>query len=236
MAWCPVCKCEYKEGIEKCADCKVDLVAALDDVSSSEEEEMLSAMEEMAKEMAEELANEEADEEASEEAHIEMPKMKVAKVYQDSAELSSENKSSAYILLSVGIIGIVVLVLICLDVIPIYKGVTSKIITTSVMGTLFVVFVVMGIVSLKNAKKFQQKAAEEGDLSKEIMTYCLENLSAKNIDESLVDEQWDDTQDEVKYFKRIEYIKMMITKQFMNLEEEYVDFICDEVYTKLYEE
>ena len=26
MPWCPKCKCEYKEGITECADCKVPLV------------------------------------------------------------------------------------------------------------------------------------------------------------------------------------------------------------------
>ena len=36
--------------------------------------------------------------------------------------------------------------------------------------------------------------------------------------------------------RRIEYIKECITKQFMNLEENYVDFMCDEIYTKFYEE
>ena len=31
MAWCPVCKCEYKKGITKCAECKVDLVDSLEE-------------------------------------------------------------------------------------------------------------------------------------------------------------------------------------------------------------
>ena len=50
MAWCPVCKCEYKQGISKCADCKVELVDVLEenmDVSPDvealmEEEEQIS--------------------------------------------------------------------------------------------------------------------------------------------------------------------------------------------------
>ena len=31
MAWCPICKCEYKEGITKCADCNVELVDVLEE-------------------------------------------------------------------------------------------------------------------------------------------------------------------------------------------------------------
>ena len=30
MAWCPVCKCEYKKGITVCKECKVELVDSLD--------------------------------------------------------------------------------------------------------------------------------------------------------------------------------------------------------------
>ena len=47
---------------------------------------------------------------------------------------------------------------------------------------------------------------------------------------------WNEIPEEEKYFKRIECIKECITSQFMNLEENYVDFMCDEIYTKFYEE
>ena len=85
-------------------------------------------------------------------------------VYRNSKELAGENKSSAYILLPVGTLGIIALVLIWFDVIPLYSGLTSKIITSVVMGSLFVVFIVMGVLSLKNAKKLDAEAAKEGDI------------------------------------------------------------------------
>ena len=31
MAWCPKCKCEYVEGVTKCADCGIDLVEQLEE-------------------------------------------------------------------------------------------------------------------------------------------------------------------------------------------------------------
>ncbi len=231
MAWCPVCKCEYKDGIKKCADCNVDLVDSLEAL----EEESIEKMDfsEMAN-VFETLDEEELEESEDEENLV--IRTKKAGVYQDSAQLSSENKSSAYVLLGVGIVGIIVLILIMLDIIPIYFSLTSKIITSSVMGTLFIVFIVMGILSLKNAKKFEELAVTEGDLSKEIISYCLTNFFAETIDKSLFDEEWENSPEEVKYFKRIEYIRSLIMKQFMNLDDEYVDHMCDEVYTKLYEE
>ena len=43
MPWCPKCKCEYREGITECADCKVALVDVLppdEENPYSEESEM----------------------------------------------------------------------------------------------------------------------------------------------------------------------------------------------------
>ena len=237
MAWCPVCKCEYKKGILKCAECKVDLVDSLED----NKEEALVPNEELSEEIVMELAKELNE---NKEIHFtdrdaEIPAVRIAKkagVYRNSKELSNENKSSAYILLPVGILGVVALVLVWLDVIPLYSGIVSKIITSVVMGSLFVVFIVMGIVSLKNAKKLDEKADEEGDLTKEIFNFFSENYSVDILDEKICDSQWSQLPEEEKYFKRIECIKTVLVKQFMNLEENYIDFISDEIYTKFYEE
>ncbi len=242
MAWCPVCKCEYKKGITKCAECKVDLVDSL------EKKGYEPIFEQEDKDTYDSLGFKEVTENKNvhfidREANIAGVKMALAtkakkdtSVYRSSKELAAENKSSAYILLPVGILGIVAIILIWFDVIPLYSGITSKIITSTVMGALFLVFIVMGIMSLKNAKKLDEEATKEGDLSKEIMKYFSENLSAKIVDEKIMDSQWNEIQEEEKYFKRLECIKECITSQFMNLEENYVDFMCDEIYTKFYEE
>ncbi len=236
MAWCPICKCEYKAGITKCAECKVELVNSLD----AEKEEPLFLQEEENSECfgAEDLLENKNIHFIDREAQIAAVRIanKNTSVYRNSKDLSNENKSSAYILIPVGVLGIAALVLIWLDVIPLYSSITSKIITSTVMGTLFVVFVVMGFLSLKNAKKFEEKASEEGNLSNEILNYFTENMSSESLDEKIAEPQWDTLQEEEKYFKRIECIRMCITKQFMNLEDNYVDYMCDEVYTKLFEE
>ena len=238
MAWCPVCKCEYKNGITKCAECKVDLVDSLDSVKDEpvfSEEEIKEACQELG---VEELTENKNVHFVDREAQIAAVKMaqKQTSVYRGSKELAGENKSSAYILLPVGTLGIIALILIWFDVIPLYSGLTSKIITTVVMGALFAVFLVMGVLSLKNAKKLDAKATQEGDLSKEILNYFSENLSSELIDEKIKDDQWDEVSEEERYFKRIECIKDLMTNQFMNLEDNYIDYMCDEIYTKFYEE
>ena len=242
MAWCPVCKCEYKKGITKCAECKVDLIDSL------EEKAYEPIFEQEDKDTYDSLGFKEVTENKNvhfidREANIAGVKMILAakakkdtSVYRSSKELAAENKSSAYILMPVGILGIIAIILIWFDVIPLYTGITSKIITSSVMGSLFIVFIVMGILSLKNAKKLDKEADKEGDLSKEILEYFSNNLTADAIDEKIADDKWNEIPEEEKYFKRIECIKECITTKFMNLDENYVDFMCDEIYTKFYEE
>ncbi len=236
MAWCPVCKCEYKAGITKCAECKVDLVDSLE--NEQEDTIFLQSEDENDAECMDSLTENENIHFIDREAQMAAVKIakKITSGYRNSEEMSNENKSSAYILLPVGTLGIITLVLIWLDIIPLYSSVTSKIIVSTVMGALFIVFVVMGILSLKNAKKFKEKASKEGDLSKEILNYFSENMSADELDKKIADSEWETLSEEERYFKRIDCIRECITKQFMNLEENYVDYMCDEVYNKFYEE
>lgn len=241
MAWCPVCKCEYKQGISKCADCKVELVDVLEenmDVSPDfealmEEEEQISKI---AEHVNENLNVHFLDRGADIAFVRKIKQQKNPTVYRNSKELAGENKSSAYILLPIGALGIIALVLIWFDVIPLYSSITSKIITSVVMGSLFVVFIAMGIISLKNAKKLDKKASEEGALTTEILNYFSDNFTAESIDKEILEPQWNEQGEEEKYFKRIECIRNLLTKQFMNLEDNYIDFMCDEIYTKFYEE
>lgn len=224
MAFCPVCKCEYKEGIEKCADCGAYLVDSLDHITNEE------TMEDIEQEISQ-IISEDMKEEIQE-----VQTSKKTGVYRNSKELFLENKSSAYMLLVVGIVGLILLALVCLDVIKVYFSLTSKIISAVVMGSLFVVFVVMGVITLKNAKKYGEKAKEEGDLTTKILDYCADNLTQSVIESKCRDEEWDAMSDEMKYFKRVEYIKNFITEHFLNLEEEYVEYISDELYSTYYDD
>ena len=235
MAFCPVCKCEYKEGIVKCADCDTLLVDSLEEkITLFAEEPVDEEIKKIVPKDVLENKNINFLDRDSDVAAVQV--IKKAGVYRDSKELFLENKSSAYMLLTVGIIGIIVLALICTDVIKIYFSLTSKIISGAVMGSLFVTFLVMGIITLKNAKKYGEKAKEEGDLTTKILDYCADNLTPMTIDRACKDEEWDALPEEMKYFKRIDFIKDFITGHFLNLEEDYVSFLADEMYTTFYDD
>ncbi len=153
-------------------------------------------------------------------------------VYKNSADKAEDFKSSGVILLVVGILGIAVMVLIDLGILPFSFG--NLILTNILMNTLFVIFIVFGIYSLKGAKKYAGEADDEKNLTKEIKAWAAENLKADEVDAISGCEE--DEEEEFLYFKRYAYLRYVISEKFVNLEESYLEFLTESIYQKLYEE
>lgn len=225
MPWCPICKNEYREGIKLCAECKVELVDHLEDGKEQdaglEEQEKLARLRAMIA-----AASDEQDEEIPEE-------IPVYHAYQNSAAKAEDNRTSAYTLLFVGIVGFIFVILIFVGVIPIYRNTsTTKYLICGVMGAMFILFIVFGIVSMRNSRILLVKAKSENSLLSELTKWCEGNLSAETIDQGLFEEE---IAEEQKYFKRADKMKKIISDKFMNLDEALLEHFVDEYYQGLFE-
>lgn len=155
-------------------------------------------------------------------------------VYQNYEEKAADNKSSAYTLLVVGVIGIIVIVLCFCDVIKLPLSESSRFMILGVMGAMFLFFIVMGAVSMKNAGKYAKKAESEKELTKELEKWFVECVTAEKIDEGLFTEEEADFSEEQKYFKRFDKMKELLSERFLNLNDGYMDRFLDKHYQDIF--
>lgn len=155
-----------------------------------------------------------------------------------------EYRSSAWALLIVGGIGLLLVVLGMTGVLPLQLD--NPYLFYGVMMSVFILFIVMGAVSFRSARFFAEKTKADKTLMETVEGWCLENLKAEDIDigqdlamtEEVEDLESDGTTEilddpektisQEKYFVRVEYMKQRINSQFMNLDQDLLDRYVDE--------
>ena len=267
MAWCPICKNEYREGITECSECKVPLVDNLEDCKLVKilygTQEGLEELKEYLEYNAVKPVQIDFDKEEGSEALFVSEKDKLRSIklistlmkqkqleqleankemeftdvkpqdtsamlgfsdYTSNAKKAEDNKSAAYALLGVGVLGIVFVVLGFLDVLPFHPG--NRYLLYGVLGAMFALFFVMGCISLKNAKGFEKKAITENTLTDTIKEWCVANLTKDVIDSSF---QTAGKSEEELYFYRASFMKKRLNTQFMNLDQAFIESFIDDV-------
>jgi len=280
MAWCPVCKNEYRPGITICADCGAELVEKLEDckttllvygdeamidrireflianglkgieVSYDENKGMhgvyslikdqekameyvqifmrehLTELQKQAQEKALENATPEQITAMNQEAARQAPVKRPA-VYESSQKKAEENKASAWSLMLVGGVGLSLIILSVTGIIKLPMFSRGSYLFIGVTAFLCLIFLVCGVISLKNAKGFQKNIESENSLRNNLIDWCKENLKADEIDRYI--KMHDPSIDEESmYFPRNELIKARINHQFMNLDQAFLEQLVDD--------
>lgn len=157
-------------------------------------------------------------------------------VYEDSAQKAEDNKSSGVTLIGVGLFGILFLALAMAGVIPLHFSAITGYMVYGVMGALFILFLVMGAVSMRNSKIFARKAESENSLRSTMEEWCLNSLNAEELDKAIFEEGEENMAEEMKYFKRTTLLKEKINRQFMNLDVQFLDRFVDDIYGDIFED
>lgn len=152
-------------------------------------------------------------------------------LYQDSSQRADENRSSAWVLLFVGVLGLIVVILGIAGILPLNLG--NPYLFYGVMGAIFVLFLVAGVISIKNAKVFAGKAESENSLRSTMLEWCRQNFDGQEIDREL---GISDESEEVRYFNRTAYLRDRLNHQFVNLDQNFLDqFIDSQVYGMVFD-
>ena len=221
MKICPKCKNEYREGITHCADCGCELL--------NEEQLQIFMHEEMQKALDEGLSDmsEEDIEEAAEELQSLIPPSNVYQNYKGKVE---DNMSSAYSFFIVGALGCVIVVLSWFGLLPFYIGGKGNWFNHGIMLVFFIIFVFIGIVSAKNAKKYKELASEEADTQSELKKYMEDTFSYEILNEISAETE------EEAYFKRMTYMRQQVAESFPTETENraFIEALLDEHYDKIF--
>ena len=153
--------------------------------------------------------------------------------YQNKSEQAAENRSSAWTLLIVGGLGLIALGLLLAGVLPLKLQGSNRFMIGGIMGAMFVIFIVMGFVSLKNSKQYAREADSENSLRSTMEKWCRENLEGAKVDASL---QLSAAPEEEWYFRRVALIKALLSRQFVNLDQEFLDHFVDDMYDTIFPE
>lgn len=155
-------------------------------------------------------------------------------VYEEASRKAEEFKSGAYTLLVVGILGLAVLGLLISGILPVRLNPATQLLMCLVMGAMFLLFIVMGVLSFRPYRIQASKAVRESSLKDELIRYCRENIRADEIDRR--SQVLSEEAEELRYFKRTEEMKRCISENFLNLEEGYLDNFVDEIYPQIFTE
>ena len=158
-------------------------------------------------------------------------KASASKAYTKAGDRYKDNLSCAYTFLSCGSFGILLLLLENLGVINFF-GMTaiSKIVSNTVLGILFIVFIGIGARALRYSKDLKVQAGEEEAFTNQLIEWMRTNISLESIENAYSSE----IPEEVKYFRRIEVIKQKLDESYPDLDEDYVTKIADDYYSELF--
>lgn len=151
-------------------------------------------------------------------------------VYVSAKDKYNNLISSAYSLLFVGILGIIFLLLENFGVFSLNLSGSTRPLFYITMSILFVIFIIMGFFSLKNAAKSKAQISIEDTLKHDILLYLNSELDLNNIpgtnDHGLTSEEL--------FLIRTSYLKNTIMKTFSITDESFADYLLDSEYNNLF--
>ena len=222
--WCPKCKNEYVNGITTCADCNCALVESL------EEYEAKLAEEQAAFRFDEAESNDAYSSPASANSEADASTSAPARAYISKKAKAEDMKSTAYTFTLIGALGIVCLILFVTGVLPVQTAEYMKIMICIVMGTMFLVFLVVGIRSFSQLKSMTSAADSEEDLLTEVLAWFKDNYKASDIDENIDNTQ----QEEMLYFARYEKMRQLLSAQYSDMEDALADHVIETLYAEIF--
>ncbi|MGB8453832.1 MAG: hypothetical protein WCD89_16095 [Anaerocolumna sp.] len=155
------------------------------------------------------------------------PKPIQPSTYVKKEEQYKDLKSTASTFIMVSLLGIVILIINALGIISIFAGPIPYI----VMGALFIGFLYVGFSSYIKAQQVEKEIAGENDVTNSINDWLTRNVTAEQLDNLTASNETA----EIRFFHKLEKMKELITAEFGDLDDGYLDLLVEEYYNNHYE-
>lgn len=160
-------------------------------------------------------------------------RMPAKEAYRSAKERAADHKNSAIILMSLGVIGLTVIVLMALGVFPFVSlSGMGAILTYTVMGGFFLMFIIMSVVSFKSYKELSRVDIAETNTNKELDEFCAKYLTKEFIDSKIAPLISDESQE---YFYRAEFMRKVISDKYPELGASFLEDYIDTKYGEIFE-
>lgn len=168
------------------------------------------------------------------------------KVHVRASDQYSDVASSAFSFLLVGAAVTTAMLLIATGVIhpPLYGQ--ARFLTYTVLTVLGLVFLAVGVTSARKARQIKAAIREEDQFNASVYQWFLSTYTGAQIDQS-ADAQMDQDvamnpekqftiiSDEIRCLKRMDVIREYLKREYQHLDDGYVEYLCEELYQKIYE-
>lgn len=155
-------------------------------------------------------------------------------MYTDHQSKVEDTRSTGWTFTIVGILGILLVILLDMDVLPVSMQLHTRIILSVVMGILFVIFLIIGIHSFLSIRTIQEAADRQSSEVAEITEWFLDNYRDEML--SYQDDSMDASVPASLYYPRCEKMSVLLTIQYPGLSEELKDDIIEILYNKIFPE
>lgn len=154
-----------------------------------------------------------------------IPKSSVT--YVKKEERYNDFRSSFYIFLIFGLLGIAFTILNMVDIIDLFTSWMQYI----VLGGVSIIFVIIALISYKKSKTLFDEIDNEKEITASIKAWLMENIT----EETLSPFENDVDAKEVIFLKKIEYIKQCLNDRYTFDNDSYVDELIEEFYNETFE-
>lgn len=231
MPYCPKCDMEFIKGVTVCSDCGGPLFES--------KEEALAMQKAALEEEPDALMQEDMDSETCGEESGVMPKaekpVRPPTAYVKKSQKYEDRKSSASAFLLVGG-AITVFAFLCwAGIFDMPMAGFSKYLIQGTLTVMGIGCLIIAILTFRSARGMASEIEEEEKQTEELITWFLSAYRREDIDGRL-DADFSDLGEDERNLKRFELISdLLITSKDLP-DQAYVDALCEEIYSKLFDE